>query len=225
MIARSIGAVHQSRGAVFNSKLYSATTGSSSLPDIDALATAPFMQQVQYGMDLAEMLQSETDKPQEQLKESLKAQLSHSDGIRGFMVAYLSGRDASGESNMIPPILLDALKEQLQQPGVVDLVSLMCMNVVMPTAMVTMHENAENSAASARTAKQGAALLKAVKDETPALKENLRAIQAVARVAKTGGKVNDDDRLLKTWTAFFEKWGYQEQQAKDIEEAMNQILS
>ena len=38
-------------------------------------------------------------------------------------------------------------------------------------------------------------------------------------------QVNDsDDALVKTWTDFFGKWGYKEQQAKDIEQAMNELL-
>lgn len=205
---------------------------SSSLPDLQALQTAPFMQQVQFGMELTSLLMN--DENDVQLKESLKAQLSHSDGIRGFMVAYLSGNegntDENDDDNKIPHVLLEALQEQFQsRESTDDLVSLMCMNVIMPTAVVTMHEDAKNSANSARTARRGLTLLQAVKEESPAFAQNLKAIQTVAQRRNSSGntqqsKKDDDDALVKTWNDFFDKWGYQEQQAKDIEEAMNKLL-
>lgn len=53
------------------------------------------------------------------------------------------------------------------------------MNVIMPTAMITMHEDEELSAGSARTAKRGIRILRTLKDY-PAVVNNAKAILAVA---------------------------------------------
>ncbi|KAG7340634.1 hypothetical protein IV203_024177 [Nitzschia inconspicua] len=224
------------------SHLHSTSSPSNHFPDMQALSTAPFMQQVQYGMELSFLLENPESESNVQLKESLKVQLSHSDGIRGFMVAYLSGRgedvvegnvDALVAPNTIeiPPVLLEVLHEQLQQKGSAELVSLMCMNVIMPTAMVTMHKDASQSANSARTAQRGLALLQAVQEHNTGIRKNVSAIRQVARrvqkIDQDGhtAETESDDPLIKRWTEFFDKWGYQQQQAADIEKAMDTLLS
>jgi hypothetical protein len=53
------------------------------------------------------------------------------------------------------------------------------MNVIMPTAMVTMHQDAEQVANSARTAKRGVRVWKALKT-FPDATANAKAILAVA---------------------------------------------
>ena len=222
MMARSIALQSSTR-------LHASTSSSSSsLPDIRALQTAPFMKQVEYGTQLASLLVDVSNDDTQQLKQSLQAQLSHSDGIRGFMVAYLSGQDGD-DDDKIENVLLEALQDQFRQSdSTEDLVSLMCMNVVMPTAMVTMHEDPSNSANSARTARRGLALLKQVKEESPEFEKNLKAIQKVAQRSSGGESLqqsSDDNALVKTWTDFFDKWGYKEQQAKDIEKAVNDLLA
>ncbi len=120
------------------------------------------------------------------------------------------------------------------------------MNVVMPTAMITMHQSEELSAGSARTAERGIRILKALRDY-PTVMENIKAIVSVANdleeenvdiklvqvrwrqrlVCKTilSGVFS---RLLiinaKFWTNFFEKWGYTQVQRNDIAAAMDTIL-
>jgi hypothetical protein len=52
------------------------------------------------------------------LSESIRAQLSHSDGIRGFMVSYLTAdddNDDEDDARPIPDVLLDALKRQAEK--------------------------------------------------------------------------------------------------------------
>jgi hypothetical protein len=234
MMARSIGG--KSSGCLVT-RLY-ASSSSTSFPDLQALSSAPFMQQVQYEMELTTLLEnSNTNDVGERLKASLKAQLSHSDGIRGFMVAYLSGGSSSDSNDNdeapleVPKILLEAFQDQLQQEATEDLVSLMCMNVIMPTAMVTMHQDAEQSANSARTAQRGLALLQAVQQHNSAFVKNLSAIRQVARQVQgncdndsTTGSNDSEGALIQKWTDFFEKWGYQQQQAADIEKAMDKLL-
>ena len=53
------------------------------------------------------------------------------------------------------------------------------MNVIMPTAMVSMHEDEELSQSSAHTAKRGVRVLKALMDR-PGMKDQCQAIYDVA---------------------------------------------
>jgi hypothetical protein len=228
MMARSIALHSGTQLRVTSSS--SSSSSRWSLPDLQALSTAPFVQQVQYGMELTDLLHTNEAGNDKELKESLMAQLSHSDGIRGFMVAYLSGSSDDVNDDSIPLILLEALQDQFRsQENADSLVSLLCMNVVMPTAMITMHQDAEQSANSARTARKGRTVLKAVMEESPGFVENLRAIQTVAHRVHNGDDTqqlgDEEDALVMKWTEFFAKWGYERQQARDIEEAMNQLLA
>ena len=129
------------------------------------------MNQVQYGYELSDVLSSDPTLPE--LKESLQAQLSHSDGIRGFMVSYLTAGEDDSENLVVPDVLTQVLQEQAASTD--DLIPLACMNVVMPTAMVTMHQNAQQSNNSAKTAKRGIQVWKTLQD-IPSAKENAQAI-------------------------------------------------
>ena len=55
------------------------------------------------------------------------------------------------------------------------------MNVVMPTAMVSMHQTAELSAGSARTAERGIRVLQALCQKYPTVQRNIASILAVAK--------------------------------------------
>jgi hypothetical protein len=70
------------------------------------------------------------------------------------------------------------------------------MNVIMPTAMVTMHQDAEMSANSAKTAERGVRMLRALKD-LPEVRENAQAILTVATNSSVEGGVNDDPELVQ----------------------------
>jgi hypothetical protein len=127
----------------------------------------------------------------------------------------------------IPPVVLQAVRGQLA-PGEEtynrELVPLMCMNVVMPTGMITMHKDAEQSASSARTAKRGKQFLVELKDDVPEIGDNVKAILAVARGAKDAVTLQGcDGRLVEYWTDFFEKWGYEERQRADIARVMEEV--
>lgn len=241
------------------------------LPDRHALLTAPFMQQVQYGMAMTDALHAVSSSSQDtattpgeqqteehsaherQLQQLLQAQLSHSDGIRGFMVAYLTGGssassendNADAESGKDPQLLIDALQQLLltpitknnnnneqedeemaeqQQQQQEQLVSLMLMNVIMPTAMMTMHDNEEAAASSKVTSLRGQRLLQSVVEFTPRIPRNIQAIQqAAADNDDDDGDTDDDSTLVKFWQDFYLKWGYKEQQKKDIVTVMQDI--
>ena len=57
---------------------------------------------------------SQGDVSSGELKKLLKAQLSHSDGIRGFMVSFLTTDDDSQNTSTMPDVLVEVLKEQVQ---------------------------------------------------------------------------------------------------------------
>jgi len=206
------------------------------------------MKQVGYGSELAvalKKLRGTTEAEQASLRASLEAQLSHSDGIRGFMVAYLTGIDSDGDSDSAngiadetdPEILLETLHGLLASPSNSDdLVSLMCMNVVMPVAMITMHQDPALSEASRMTAARGGRLLASVFGASPSIRSNASAIRAAAN-GGSGDTNKDSDsdsdsasdndvdpKLVDYWTEFFGKWGYQDAQTKDIAATMNELL-
>ena len=65
------------------------------------------------------------ENPSDNLKDLLQAQLSHSDGIRGFMVSYLTTESEEEVDLSTPDILVEALREQVQsKPD--DLIPLAC---------------------------------------------------------------------------------------------------
>jgi len=246
------------------------------LPDSEELSTAPFMKQVQYGSEMSNALHeltsvtsSITKKSNEEddgisthsiekqknlttMKNLLKAQLSHPDGIRGFMVAYLTNErnldvnnDANndnGNDETDSEILLEALQGLLQnlnseieeeetenreeQSSDEMLVSLMCMNVVMPTAMISMHKDKKLSVASKVTLIRGTRLLKSAMKFSPSIETNVHALLEATTVATTtASSSSSSSSLIDYWNDFYEKWGYKEKQKEDIATAMKEILS
>jgi len=218
------------------------------LPTIDELNTAPFMKQVGYGSEMTDALlalqqSDESDATKlysETLRAALTAQLSHSDGIRGFMVSYLTGvpgddnTDSSLDAESVakeadPGVLLETLSKLLATGNDVEssdeLVSLMCMNVIMPIAMITKHQDPALSEASKLTAARGIRLLGSVltKGSDCSIRSNLEAIQRVADAEASSE--NNDDKVVDYWTKFFGKWGYEDPQKKDIAATMQELLS
>ena len=98
------------------------------------------------------------------------------------------------------------------------------MNVIMPTAMITMHQDPEQSANSARTSRRGLQLLQAMlsmknttskggkMDVTNSLiRSHCEAILKVATTTPRGDSNsisdNDDEKLLKVSTSVqFKYW-------------------
>jgi hypothetical protein len=76
------------------------------------------MKQVSYAADLVSQLTND-DFPEERLV----AQLSHSDGIRGFFVTYLTGEgETAADKDIVPTPLQTALKQANQD----ELIPLAC---------------------------------------------------------------------------------------------------
>lgn len=140
---------------------------STELPSIEQLSKDPFMKQVEHGFALTSALlwhqrqqnnkqknisddclnesssSSSTQQQQQQqlllLQEAIQAQLSHAEGIRGFMVSYLTADESPADdpSEEIPKPLLDALRTRITTQRIMkssssaassddDLVSLTC---------------------------------------------------------------------------------------------------
>jgi len=69
------------------------------------------MSQVSHATDLVQQLAS-NDAPEEELAGQLAAQLSHSDGIRGFFVTYLTGEgDTAADFDQVPKPLVSAMSQ------------------------------------------------------------------------------------------------------------------
>ena len=174
------------------------------------------MKQVGHAGSLVEMLQDKGENDQGELEKMLVSQLSHSDGIRGFFVTYLTGETSPADQPTVPLPLQNAMS----QVDPKELVPLACMNVIMPTAMVTMHQDPKLSEQSKLTAERGTKILASLRD-IPFVQENCKAILAVATDSP---QPNLDKKLGDYWVDFFEKWGYKDEQKRDIAKAMSEIL-
>jgi len=188
----------------------------TALPTIEQLSKDPFMKQVSHASEIVPLLSMEEN---EELSAMLQAQLSHSDGIRGFFVNYLTGEgytaaDAAG----VPPPLMSAIKTVSDRK---DLISLACMNVIMPTAMSTMHTDGSLQQSSAKTAQRGIKVLNYLATLSP--EEVKHFCEAITAAAARDDESDDDDAKVLYWTKFFANYGYEAQQRQDILSAIGSI--
>ena len=196
--------------------------GAQSTPTIKELSTDDFIKQVSHSQKIVQMLVSDpldgTDDGS--LLDLLKAQLSHSDGIRGFFVTYLTadGDDTPADQPQVPASLLTAMDQSANEK---EIVSLACMNVIMPTGMITMHKDPTLSSQSKKTAERGIRVLRSLRLKS-LVKQQCQAILAVATSSNADGV---DPIKVAYWEAFFEKWGYQDAQKRDIAKAVKRVLS
>jgi len=200
----------------------------SNLPTIDQLSKDPFMKQVSHASSLVSLLDDNT--PPEQTTTDvavtplLEAQLSHSDGIRGFMVTYLTAAEGSpADRTTIPGALREALRSV---EDATDLVSLACMNVIMPTAMTTVHTDPVQQEASRVTAQRGQRLLQFLATVHPTQVQSNRLAMLEAANPSDESSENApsaDPGLVKYWKEFYAKWGYQATQLGDITKAIKAI--
>eukprot|EP00956_Cyclotella_meneghiniana_P013723 scaffold20002_cov76-Cyclotella_meneghiniana.AAC.7 len=93
------------------------------------------------------------------LSELLNKQLSHSEGIRGFFAVYLTSPESLEKDDDVPSVLVEAVRGANAEI----MVPLACMNVVMPTAMSILHQDAELKECAAKTAKNGKKILRLLK--------------------------------------------------------------
>jgi len=150
------------------------------LPSIEDLKNDGFMQQISHAVELVDLIDA-PDTDQSELTEMIKAQLSHSNGIRGFFANYLT-MDGPADLEQVPTPVLSAMYSIEDQS---DLVSLSCMNVIMPTAMSTMHQEAELQENSRKTAVRGIKILLALNSNAE-VGLNAKAIHAAATCSGDG---------------------------------------
>jgi len=173
------------------------------------------MKQVMHAEAIVSLLNNDIHNVE--LPQLLDAQLSHADGIRGFMVTYLTiAGESVADNGEIPPPLSDILLETVERNP--DLVSLACMNVIMPTAMMTMHSEKELQEQSKLTAERGAKILKLLLE----FGDTQAQCEAILSVAK--GDARDTNIREIYWKDFFEKWNYGDEQRSDICNAMESLL-
>jgi len=159
------------------------------------------MNQVNYASEIVPLLEQETD--EKLLTDMISAQLSHSNGIRGFFVSYLTGGDVSvADDENMPQPLRTAIAQNLNA-NKKELISLSCMNVIMPTGMITMHTDEEMSKNSAKTAARGKIVARAMMEEDE-MKEQCLAILAVA-TDKTHGCDEKRVKVRRTTLLFWRR--------------------
>lgn len=197
---------------------------------IQELKEDPFMNQVSHAAELCERLSTD-DNHDEQLYSLLMAQLSHSDGIRGFFVQYLTTYESSNDT--LPQPLQRALTELLSSsPPQNDLLSLACMNVIMPTAMSTMHTETGLQQSSLRTAQRGIQVLQFLATVQPSnVTRMVRNIVNAARVEgdDTSESVSprddeDDVKDVAYWNTFYDGYGYGPLERENIALTMSTLL-
>jgi hypothetical protein len=204
------------------------------IPTVEQLQTDPFMKQVRHAEFVVGLIDEDAGRETDVLMKRLRAQLSHSDGIRGFMVTYLTTAAAAvvgseSDDATIPQALVDAITEQIDPVNDSnDLISLMCMNVIMPTAMITMHQEEELSQQSAVTANRATRLLQAVlKNSNKTVRDAVTTqCEAILAEATAENDAAEDDTVAarKYWKKFFDKWGYQSNERRNIADAIVTVL-
>jgi hypothetical protein len=149
------------------------------------------MQQISHAVELINLI-DDPNTDQSELTEMIKAQLSHSNGIRGFFANYLT-MDGPADLKQVPKPVLSAMSSIEDQS---DLVSLSCMNVIMPTAMSTMHDEAELQENSRKTAMRGIKILLALHSNAE-VGLNAKAIHAAATRSGDGDDSDANPALVK----------------------------
>jgi len=180
-------------------------------------------------------MNEENEVNQQQIFKILKAQLSHSDGIRGFFVSYLTSPeevegneidDIADDDVVVSPTLIAAMEVANKE----ELIPLACKNIVMPTGMITMHKDPEQSSESRKTAQRGKKVLASLRALSSSHNEDIvKSCRAIHAVATSENKdlqkdIDHEEHEIKYWTGFFKKWGYENRQKKDIAEAISEFL-
>ena len=214
-------------------RLFMATDGGEEsvmgIPTLEQLSSDPFMKQVHHAEFVCDLLQEDNGRETEVVMKRLRAQLSHKDGVRGFLVTYLTSKQfAKGVD--VPPALLKALLEVIDPVDDSNsLIALMCLNIIMPTAMVRTHKDPQLKMESALTAARAMSLMTAVmdasgKDSAPreAVTKQCKAILEMA--TNKDFNAGEDTEAQKYWAEIFENWGYDDVQLSDIADAVRSVL-
>ena len=98
-----------------------------------------------------------------------------------------------------------------------ELISLACMNVIMPTGMITMHTDEEMAKSSETTAARGKVVAKKLLAEA----EMKKQCAAILRAAQNETVDSEED---KYWVEFFKKWGYGEKEIENIARTFDDLV-
>lgn len=130
-------------------------------------------------------------------------------------MSYLTSEGSSPADTLdVPGPLATALSRSSNRK---ELISLVCMNVIMPTGMITLHKDEEMSRKSAITADRGKKIAKHLIKLDDEMKGQVSSILDAAN-----GK-QDGSEEVQYWVSFFEKWGYGEQEIQNIAKAFREI--
>jgi len=210
-----------------------------------------FMNQISYASEITQALMNDynDENSDEDLKRLIEAQLSHMDGMRGFFVTFLTSYDneeSTSSSSSLPEIVTNSITNcisNLPRKERQDLISLIIMNVVMPTATASMHTDPKLSESSKMTAQNGKMVLQHVLQYFDSKEEFnvgiktyiLDICQAIYDVAidstesETESEETDKSSMDKTstdyWKLFFKNYNYQEEQRSDIASTIQTFLS
>ena len=110
--------------------------------------------------------------------------ISHSDGIRGFFATYLTSPE-SLTVDYVPEVLAEAVRNSDPKT----MVPLACMNVIMPTAMSSLHQDAELRECASKTAGNGLKILRLLKGN----EEVVRNCKAIMIVCQGTGEGPEDE--------------------------------
>ncbi|KAL3826833.1 hypothetical protein ACHAXA_005675 [Cyclostephanos tholiformis] len=181
------------------------------LPSVHQVSTDAFMKQLGHASQIIPLLHPQedgktlSDDETSALSAVLSRQFSHSDGIRGFFAVYLTSPESLTVED-VPAILAEAVKNSDKKV----MVPLACMNVIMPTAMSSIHEDAELKECASKTAVNGMKILRLLKDDDYVIM-NCKAIMSVCR--GTGEGAED---MIEYWNRFFVNYKYADKQKEDI---------
>ncbi len=189
----------------------------SALPTTAQVSNDDFMKQLGHASQIISVLHPEdgSSLPEEEsaaLLEVLQKQFAHSDGIRGFFAVYLTSPE-SLTMEEVPSVLAEAVKGADTKV----MVPLACMNVIMPTAMTSIHEDPELKECASKTADNGMKILRLLKGDSDVI-SNCKAIYQVSSDEVDGG-----DDLIEYWNKFFTNYKYGPAQKADISRVIKEF--
>lgn len=189
----------------------------SALPTTAQVSTDDFVKQLGHASQIIPVLHPEDgSSPSEEesaaLLELLQKQFAHSDGIRGFFAVYLTSPE-SLTMEEVPSVLAEAVIGADTKV----MVPLACMNVIMPTAMTSIHEDPELKSCASKTADNGLKILRLLKGESDVV-SNCKAIYQVASDQVEGG-----DDSIEYWNKFFINYKYGPEQKADISSVIQEF--
>ena len=182
----------------------------NALPTAAQVSNDDFMKQLGHASQIIPVLHPEDGSSMSEdesalLLDVLSKQFAHSDGIRGFFAVYLTSPE-SLTMEEVPTVLAEAVRGADTEV----MVPLACMNVIMPTAMTTIHKDEELKECARKTAENGRKILRLLKEDGDVV-SNCKAIYQVCN-----DEVEEGDELTEYWSKFFTNYKYETDQKAAI---------